>query len=61
MQLYTAFYVFLNKFRREDDPLWSRRVAAINNTDILFVLTVLYSFILQESLWIKIQAHKDIL
>ena len=39
--------MFLNNFCPEDDPLRSKRVATINNTDVLVVLTVLYPFVLQ--------------
>jgi hypothetical protein len=35
--------VLLNNFLPEDNLLWSKHVAAVNNTDILVMLTVLYS------------------
>jgi hypothetical protein len=37
----------------EDDALLSKRVIMISNTDILFVLTVFYSFIILVTLWDK--------
>jgi len=39
-----CFYVFLNNFYPEDDPLPSKHVAKINITDILVMLTVFCSF-----------------
>jgi len=38
--------MFLNNFCPEDDPLRSKRAAAINNTHVLVMLTELYPFVL---------------
>ena len=46
MQLYIIFFFLLFKiFYPENDPVWLKHVAEINTTDIIDVLTVLYSFI----------------
>jgi radical SAM superfamily enzyme len=43
-ELYTTFHVFLNNLYPEDDPLRSKHVATINNTDNIVGLTVFVLF-----------------
>jgi len=45
-QFCTTFFVFLNNFWPKDGSLQLKHVTVINNTHILVVLMVLYSFIL---------------